>query len=70
MRLASSMRSLVLAAALAVPLAGCQASKSRDDTGAKPNEPWTRHLRAPDQGLRSSGLDSKARDIERSLGVQ
>ena len=70
MRFPASFRTIVVSAAFALSVAGCHACKSRNTSDAKPSEPWTKHLRAPDGSLRSTGLDPKARDIERSLGVQ
>jgi hypothetical protein len=64
-----SLRRVTLSTALAVALAGCRGYQSPGKNHVS-SESWTKNLHAADNSLRATGLDPKARDVERSLGVQ
>ena len=64
------MRSLLLAAVAAATIAGCRSFDWRGKGYDDQTQSWTKDLRPPADESRLSGLDAKARDIERSLGVR
>ena len=64
------VRSLLLAAVAAATIAGCRSVDWRGQGYDERTQAWTKDLRPPADEARLSGLDAKARDIERSLGVR
>ena len=64
------MSSLLLAAVATATIAGCRSFNWRGQGYDERAQAWTKDLRPPADEARLSGLDAKARDIERSLGVR
>jgi hypothetical protein len=58
------------AAVVTASIAGCKCWNPRGQGYGDQAESWTKHLRPPADERRLSGLDAKARDIERNLGVR
>ena len=65
-----SLRSIFIASVAAAAIAGCRNYNWRGTGYSEQAQSWTKNLRPPADELRFSGLDAKARDIERSLGVR
>lgn len=63
-------RSVLCAAVVAVSIAGCQRWNLRGQGYDDQAKSWTKDLRPPADEHQLSGVDAKARDIERSLGVR
>ena len=64
------LRWLLCASAVAAAIAGCRACPWRGNGYGESSEPWTRNLRPPADEKQFTGVDAKAREIERSLGVR
>jgi hypothetical protein len=64
------MCSLMLAAACAAAIAGCRPFNWRGQGYDEQTKALTKDLRPPADESRLTGLDARARDIERSLGVR
>jgi hypothetical protein len=63
---------LVLCAALTAAAIGCchTCNWRGQGYGGDQSQCWTKNLRPPADEQKLSGVDAKARDIERSLGVR
>lgn len=64
------LRWLLLVAVAAATFAGCQPFNWRGKGYDDQTQSLTKDLRPPADESRFAGLDAKARDIERSLGVR
>jgi hypothetical protein len=62
--------SLLCAAVLAAIVAGCRPFNWRGKGYNDSSQPWTRDLRPAADERQLRGIDAKARDIERNLGVR
>ncbi len=62
--------SLLLAAVAVATIAGCRPFNWRGQGYDDRTQTCTKDLRPPADESRLSGIDAKARDIERSLGVR
>ena len=61
----------LVCAALALPaIEGCRTYDWRGKGYGEQAQSWTKDLRPPADESQFSGVDAKARDIERSLGVR
>jgi len=59
----------LLAALVCIALSGCSTSDYRGQ-GYGETTPWTENLRPPADEKQFMGVDAKAREVERNLGVR
>jgi hypothetical protein len=66
----SPLGRLLCAVIFVATIAGCQPFNWRGQGYGERTKPWTENLRPPADEGQLSGIDAKARDIERNLGVR